>query len=80
MSSVPVIETVRVGCSPGKMRFRTKATFPDFVIEVQPVPVKHRVRVAALVSYLNSLGKPRDAGEKVRLRQIVQGCGLGIAP
>ena len=52
----------------------------DFVIDVQPVAVQHRVRVAALVSYLNGLGKPRDAGEKHRLRQIVKDCGLGIVP
>ena len=52
----------------------------DFVIDVQPVPVQHRVRVAALVSYLNSLGKPHDGRERTRLREIVKGCGLGIAP
>ena len=52
----------------------------DFVIDVQPVPVRHRVRVAALVDYLNSLGRPRDVKEKSRLREIVKGCGLGIAP
>lgn len=45
----------------------------DLVIDVQPIPVRHRVRVAELVNYLNSLGRPRDSSEKIRLREIVKG-------
>ena len=50
----------------------------SFEIQVQAVPVRHVVWVREVVSYLNSLGKPSGAGEKHRLREIVEGGGLGI--